>query len=138
VGFDDPTFWQGAGAVGITGIVAVWVRKLAKRESLEDRLQRWQESTVASVRAENQELRREVTGLEREVATLNAKTGRVDIVEACLRLSVEALARIAPGAPELRQIAVLLSKAVPIDPDVPDDMRAILARIRRTGEDYEN
>lgn len=131
--YEDATFWQGAGATGLTGIVglvALWVRrrigKETKKESLEERLQRWQESTVAQVRKENLSLRLEMAGLREQAS-------QIPIMKACLSLAVDALHRLSPNSPELRQIGVLLSRAMPIDPTVPDDMRDILNRIRPSG-----
>lgn len=121
--YEDPSFWQGAGATGLTAIVAVWVRRFTKKESLEERLQRWQEATVAQVREENSSLRL-------EMAALKAQASQIPIMKACLSLAVDALHRLSPNSPELRQIGVLLSRAMPIDPTVPDDMRDILNRIR--------
>jgi hypothetical protein len=125
--YEDPSFWQGAGATGLTALVALWVRRVTRRESLEERLQRWQEATVAQVRQENISLRI-------ELAEVKARALRVPVMEACLRLAVDALHRLCPNSPELRQIGVLLSRAVPIDPTVPDEMRDILNRIRWSDE----
>lgn len=121
--YDDPNFWQGVGGAGLTAFAAVWVRKLTRRESLEERLQRWQETTVKRVQNENVTLRL-------EMADLKEKASQIPIMKACLSLAVDALHRLSPNSPELRQIGVLLSRAMPIDPNVPDDMRDILNRIR--------
>lgn len=122
VPLQDLTFWQGAGAAGITGFIALWIRKITKRESLEDRLQRWQEATVQRVQKENEGLRAEIGALKESVA-------RMPVMEACLGLAVNALHRIAPGSPELRQIGALLSRSFHADSDIPDDMRELLDRI---------
>lgn len=120
----DPGFWSGAGAAGLTGLFAWIISKFRSKESLEDRLSRWQESTVARVQAEND-------GLRREITELKAVTSRLPIVEACLRLAVEALYHVAPEAPELRQIGTLLRKAFPVDADTPDEFRDMVAKLDR-------
>lgn len=122
VPFDDLNFWHGAGGMGITGIIALWIRKITKRESLEERLQRWQEQTVQRVQSENETLRAEVRSLKTSVA-------RMPVVEACLGLAVNALYRISPNAPELRQIGALLSNSFSIESEIPDDMRELLDRL---------
>lgn len=120
---DDPSFWTGAGAAGITGLGAVWLRKLLHRESLEDRLQRFQTELVAEVRAENATLRS-------KVATLEHRDARVLIVETCLRLVVVELKRIDPDNEKLDQVATMLTRAVPMDRVLPDDMIELVDLLR--------
>lgn len=119
-----PDFWTGAGAAGAAGLFG-WLGRMAlRRESLEERLQRWQTETVKEVRSENADLRG-------EVAKLKPIAARLVIVESCLRLAVDALHSIAPESPELRQIGTLLRTAIPVDPDTPDDMHELMQKIDR-------
>lgn len=120
--FSDPTFWTGAGATGITGLLGVWIRRATRKESLEERLNRWQTETVQAVKAENADLRE-------EVETLKEREGRLFIVETCLRLVVLEVMRLDPDSPVLRQVGAMLTNALPVDPELPDDMRELLVKI---------
>lgn len=130
----DIGFWSGVGAAALTGVIGWvsgffrWLSDLSKnkserREGLEERLQRWQKETVERVHSEN-------AGLRAEVADLKTLTARLPIMEACLRLAVEALHHVAPDAPELRHIGALLREAVPVDMETPDAMRDLLDKLK--------
>lgn len=119
----DPHFWGGVAAAVITGLFGWLVQKVRHRESLEDRLQRWQTETVQRFRDENADLRT-------EIATLKSMAARLPIMEACLRLAVDALHQIAPESPELRQIGALLRRAIPVDHDTPHDLRELIDKLQ--------
>ena len=131
VPWDDPGFWTGAGAAGLTGAVGLILRKLAGKESLEDRLQRWQIETVQQVRSENASVRAENATLRTEVSRLRTASERLYIVESCLRIVVVKLQSIAADSPELQQVGALLSRVILVDEDTPDVMRDLLSQIDR-------
>jgi hypothetical protein len=123
-------FWAGAGFTGLTGLIGTLiVRWFTRRESLEDRLQRWQEDTVKRVHGENALLRKEVADLEKEVDILKRRDARTYIIETCLRLVVVELKHLAPHNEKLNQVATMLARTVPFHPDLPDDMLDLLRHI---------
>lgn len=109
------------GIVTTLGGVFAWVIK--RGESIDARLQRWQEQTVQRFAGENAELLREVLGLRRAV-------NRTTHLELALRLAVDELVRHAPDSPALLLVHDVLAVAYPVGIEASEDMADIIAKLR--------
>jgi hypothetical protein len=97
-------FWTGAGTTagaGFIGFLAHWFRRGERLEAKLDAM------------------REKIAGLEKRDA-------RVYIVETCLRLVVVELKRVDPDNEKLHQVATILTRAVPMDRKIPDEMGELL------------
>lgn len=102
-------------------VLGVWWRR---RESIEERLQRWQSETVQRATARGNEL-------ERRVIIAEAKVARVTHLELALRLAVDELAAKVPDSPVLLLLHDVLAVAYPVPLDTPEDVAAMLKKLER-------
>jgi hypothetical protein len=114
-------------AIGVLAALgAVLAKMLWRRESIEDRLQRWQSETVKRVsdRADQ---------LEAEVMRLRLVVARVTHLELGLKLAVDEVARLDPGSRVLVLLHDVLTVAYPVEAEAPEDIAALLRQFERPG-----
>lgn len=97
-------FLAGAGTAAGAGIVGYIIHWLRRGERLEARMEKMRET----------------------IAMLEKRDARVYIIETCLRLVVTELKRVDPENEKLHQVATILTRAVPLDRKIPDDMGELL------------
>lgn len=108
----DNAVWSAGGAAflgALQMIRRVWLKKTNRKESLEDRLQRWQEKIVGEVRESERACRAENEELRSKIIVLEKRDSRVFIIESCLRLLVVEVRKHDPGSPVLKQVETMLS-----------------------------
>lgn len=135
-GFAFGSFWDGAAGAAITALVGfigtgfvrreVRIRREETRQAaLEARLQAWQESTVAAVRAENAELRAKVESCELKHET---QEHSVRVLGLVIKLALPALIRVEPKNAALAQCGQLL-RGLPVHPDVPSEWTSLINQL---------
>lgn len=111
-------------ALGIlTTLAAVFGIVWKRRESIEERLQRWQTETVERVTARAKEL-------ETEVLKLRIAVARVTHLELGLKIAVDELARVSPDNPVLLLLHDVLAAAYPIEVEAPEDIAGLIKKLK--------
>lgn len=114
-------------AIGmLTALGAVLARMAWRRESIEERLQRWQSETV-------QRVSERAGQLEAEVMRLRLVVARVTHLELGLKLAVDEVARLDPGSRVLVLLRDVLTVAYPVEAEAPEDIADLLRKLERPG-----
>lgn len=114
-------------AIGmLTALGAVLAKMLWRRESIEERLQRWQSETV-------QRVSDRAGQLEAEVMRLRLVVARVTHLELGLKLAVDEVARLDPGSRVLVLLRDVLTVAYPVEAEAPEDIADLLRKLEWPG-----